>query len=45
MNREARQVQGGDAAHVGVRRLVSLVWDLLHLLIAHLLGFRRKLTM
>lgn len=45
MNRDARQVKGGDAAHVGVRRLVSLVLDLLHLLIAHLLAFRRKLTM
>lgn len=45
MNRDARQVQGGDAAHVGVRRLVSLMLDLLHLLVAHLLAFRRKLTM
>lgn len=45
MNQDARQVKGGDAAHVGVGRLVSLVLDLLHLLIAHLLAFRRKLTM
>lgn len=45
MNQEAKQVQGGYAAHVGIRPLVSLVLDLLPLLVAHLLGFRRKLTM